>query len=794
MRSWSFCQGGVAMLAVLIVTTARAAEWPTDLNPVTFKPAPTHAPVVLVEKGQAKAKICLSEQAKSDRALTQAVGELVDAIEKSTGAKLAVVVGKVEPPAIVIGACAEAAAAGLVGAQMPIEGFAIKTAPNLVFIVGHDEGNLGGTPDTTSPGTAWGVYEFLERFVGVRWYWPTDRGGRSLVKADTLTVAPIHLEDAPAFRKREIWPGCGNPGNGTGQMLGPLHTALRSHNSWPILLRVHQPNWSKVKDYAEQRPTVFQQRTDGTRDVQMICYSNPRTLDTYLENIAAYYAGDKKAAIGISGNAITVSPNDMAVACYCADCRKLWDDAGGNYGTASKVIADFTQRLAAKVKERWPDKTVIVLPYMNYTEAPAGYQFAGNVEVQLCGMPGLAQYKEPSIRDAEQANLDRWLAISGRPVQNWHYSCWPEDKTKAPYQYAHVVRDYYRANRQKLVGTFINGVGDHWPRQHVTLYAWLKVLWNPDFNVDAAIDEYCRRMYGPATASVRELVQLELDGWEKSRWPGGRLSPKALYEVSYPKATVARMETLLKEARAKVADQPELLARVDYFATPFPAFFEEYRMIVEGVGARVLLVQKVAENPVVDGKLDDAAWAKATPVKLAKGTGKGEVEPLFATEAKAVFTLDGITLGVRCAEPAPDQLVRAIKSRDDSLAWWDDNLELFIDVTGKKEGDYYQFIVNPNGAIADFHEHDATWNVAGEKVGVALGDGFWSLEVYLPYAAFAGLVRPGTGVEWYGQLTRHRLGDYKTNKERPREYTRLNHKFGGPSNNLADFTAFRFVE
>ena len=38
------------------------------------------------------------------------------------------------------------------GAQMPIEGFAIKTASNRVLIVGN--GN----------GVRWGLYEFLERF------------------------------------------------------------------------------------------------------------------------------------------------------------------------------------------------------------------------------------------------------------------------------------------------------------------------------------------------------------------------------------------------------------------------------------------------------------------------------------------------------------------------------------------------------------------------------------------------------------------------------------------------------
>ena len=103
-------------------------------------------------------------------------------------------------------------------------------------------------------------------------------------------------------------------------------------------------------------------------------------------------------------------------------------------------------------------------------------------------------------------------------------------------------------NRGKTVGTFINGTTDHWPRQHLSLYCWLKVLWNPDFDVDTAIDEYCRRMYGPAADSMRQLVALQIDGWEKSRLPGGRLSAKGIHEYCFPRKQVLRMEALLAEA------------------------------------------------------------------------------------------------------------------------------------------------------------------------------------------------------------------------------------------------------
>ncbi|MBM4034328.1 MAG: DUF4838 domain-containing protein [Planctomycetes bacterium] len=778
----------LAALFVLSVCPAIA----DDLNPVKSKKAPRHPAVAIAEKGQAKATICVMG-GKGDAVLAQAVKELQECIELAAGAKLPIVQDKVQPPAIVIGNCAEAAAEGLDGAKMPVEGFAIKSAPDRIFIVGHD-GPVGKGTHAASHGTAWGVFEFLERFVGVRWYWPTERGGRSIVKVKSLVVKPVWLEDAPVFRKREIWPPCGEPWHGRGQPLGPLHNRLRAGNSWPISLVVHSPNWAGVKEYAEGRPECFQLGSDGSRNFQMLCYGNPRTLATYLENIALHFDKGRKAHMGIVGDAITVSPNDAGIACYCPDCRKLWDDKGGQYGTASRILAAFVDKLAREVKTRWPDKTVIYLPYLNYTLAPDGFKFPGNVEVQLCGMPGIAQYKERSVLASEQANVDKWVAITGRKIQNWHYSCWPEDKTKAPYHYPHVLKAYYRANRDKLIGSFINGDGDHFPRQHISLYCWMKLLWNPDFDVDAAMEDFCDRMFGRAASSIRRLLDLQVDGWEKSRWPDGLLSPKAIYEASYPRRTVERMKDLLARARKQAEGGEEAAKRVEYYATPFPDFFEEFAAVVEGKGARPLIVQKVGENPTIDGKLDDAAWKRAPEASLFKHVDKKEVEPKHPTKLRAVWTMDGVTFGFWMAEPSPQSLVQTVKSRDESMAWWNDSVEVFLDVTGKNQGHWYQWIINPHGIIHDGKGQDTSWNPEGVKTKAFIGSDFWSLEVFIPYALFPEALKPGTNVAWYGQFTRHRMSDHGKSPGSLHENQKLNCRFGGFNSNLADFAPVKFVE
>jgi hypothetical protein len=124
--------GRLGFLSVLgLVSVALAADsaeptWPADLNPVKFRQKPTNAPVALVEGGKTAASIAAMGNAAGTPAL-----ELQKYILAATGVKLPIT-NKITPPAIVLGDCPEAAAQALVGKEMPPEGFAIKTADNLV--------------------------------------------------------------------------------------------------------------------------------------------------------------------------------------------------------------------------------------------------------------------------------------------------------------------------------------------------------------------------------------------------------------------------------------------------------------------------------------------------------------------------------------------------------------------------------------------------------------------------------------------------------------------------------------
>jgi hypothetical protein len=788
----------VCMTLGLIVSfncrVATAAPWDAaDLNPVTVKEASKHAPVTIVKAGKPVASIVVMGSAAG-------ASDLQSFIKQATGAELPIVKEFVAP-AIVLGDCPQAAAIGLESSKLPVEGFAIRSTADAVHIVGKRSGRADGQ--------LWGAIEFLERFVGVRWYFPpaVEGGpqiGQSVPKTADLTVPPVWIEDAPVFFKRELWPPTSRPYNGSGIKMGVLHRFLRAGTSWPTSLRVHQPNWPKYEELKKNRPGVYQMRKDGTRQHEVICYGHPDTLTTYLEGIQNSLDGKQPAYAPISGKAITVSPYDVELSCYCDHCRKLWDDQAGQYGGASKVMATFVDKLGREVKKRWPkeDLTIIYLPYLNYTTAPAGFKFPDNVEVQLCGMPGLAAYKEPAIREAEQANIDRWIKTTGRRIQNWHYCCWPAHKTKAAYQYPHAIKQFYQENRDKTVGTFINGTHNHWPRQHISLYCWLKVLWDPDFNVDAAVDEFAVRMFGSAAGTMRKLIDLQMHGWEKSTWPGGRFSPKGIYEVSFPRETVARIQTLFAQARKEAQGDALVTARLDYYEPALKEFFGESDLMA-GLGFKPLVAQKVGEMPHLDGKLTDTQWQRAPENEFVQATGASKGKPArYPTSVRAVWTFDGIMFGFQLQEPTPQLLEISNGGHDNGNMWWDDNVEMFLDVTGKNEGEFYQFIVNPEINFWDSKLKDTTWECKGFKAASFRGKDFWSLEVFVPYSAFPEGKKPGSGTDtvWTGNFTRHRVADKGQKSTKPqqegsvREYQRMNTTGASTSDNLADFAEIRFIE
>ena len=129
------------------------------------------------------------------------LGEALPVVVQRTGGKTAIVLGGVQ---------------GRGGLATPLDrdGYVIEAAENVVRIFGNDDDVTDVDATAALPdeaiwqpcfrrGTLFGVYAFLERFVGVRMYFPGELG-TCVPRAERIAVPERRVEEAPAFSVRRF--------------------------------------------------------------------------------------------------------------------------------------------------------------------------------------------------------------------------------------------------------------------------------------------------------------------------------------------------------------------------------------------------------------------------------------------------------------------------------------------------------------------------------------------------------------------------------------------------------------
>jgi len=160
-----------------------------------------------------------------------------------------------------------------------------------------------------------------------------------------------------------------------------------------------------------------------------------------------------------------------------------------------------------------------------------------------------------------------------------------------------------------------------------------------------------------------------------------------------------------------------------------------------------LIIKKTAKAPVIDGKLDDAAWATANGTGALKDSLNGDkvIEP--AGEAKVLWDDQFLYVGFT----AQDTHVWSDLKEHDAKLWTQDVFEVFLDADGDG-ATYVELQVNPNNATFDSYlpvrrGNQDDWNAEGMKTAVFVDgdvakkdgdDKAWSAEMAIPWAAVRG--------------------------------------------------------
>ena len=177
---------------------------------------------------------------------------------------------------------------------------------------------------------------------------------------------------------------------------------------------------------------------------------------------------------------------------------------------------------------------------------------------------------------------------------------------------------------------------------------------------------------------------------------------------------------------------------------------------MQGITPKTYVCQHTAAPLVIDGKLDEAAWAAAPWTDdFVDIQGAGQSAPRFRTRAKLLWDDDYLYLGAELEEPH----VWATLTNHDSVIFLDPDFEVFLDPLGETQP-YYEFEMNAlnttwdlrlNKPYQDQGQAHNEWEIVGAKTAVQVHgtlnnptdtDQGWTVEIAFPWKAFAEPERP----------------------------------------------------
>jgi transglutaminase-like putative cysteine protease len=193
---------------------------------------------------------------------------------------------------------------------------------------------------------------------------------------------------------------------------------------------------------------------------------------------------------------------------------------------------------------------------------------------------------------------------------------------------------------------------------------------------------------------------------------------------------------------------------------------DEWRDKMEPIVPRNYLCRHTATPIVVDGKLDDPAWADAPwTTDFVDIQDAARPKPRFRTRAKMLWDDDYLYIAAELEEPH----VWATLTQHDSVIFRDPDFEVFIDPKGDTHN-YYEFEMNAlntswdlmlDKPYMDRGRANNAWDIPGLKTAVHIDgtlndpadtDRGWSLEIAFPWKVLSEHARhpgpPAEGEQW----------------------------------------------
>lgn len=538
--------------------------------------------------------------------------------------------GRPVPYLVAVGDTKLSASQGLSGRDLPPEGYRIKTVGNVLLLVGSD-----ARADNNMPleGTRHAAAALLERHLGCRWLWPGELG-EIVPRRTTVEIEAVDEEDAPAIRKRMLrnygyghvekiaMPADPNrPGSRPTHQLQLRHDrteagmkqlglASEDYVGWCGQASVWWSQQRLGSSYAvsaghafggwwnrfgAEHPEWFALQRNGSRtpgrlpaEREKLCFSNPQLVRQVIEEKIA----ELKRNPG--GDSVSVSPNDGGghnSVCLCEACRRL-DPVNGSpmpldtyldgkkltvpYVALSDRTFTFYNQVAEGLAQVYPDKLLGTYAYATYRDVPLGVRPHPNL---LVGFVGMGYWDDEQL-EGDRQRWEQWAAVAKnlflRP------NAFHQGHGMPGVFVTKLDRDIKRCYQAGMIAADFDSVLHHWATQGLNYYVLAKLLWDPSQDVEAIVQDYCQKGFGPAGHVIRRYFR-ELEevtdrcaggSLDKSHTagelrdeeePAGRHSETyRRLAQTYTPAVIGQLRRTLAEARSAAGDDERVKRRIDF--------------------------------------------------------------------------------------------------------------------------------------------------------------------------------------------------------------------------------------
>ncbi|MBQ2915423.1 MAG: DUF4838 domain-containing protein [Clostridia bacterium] len=399
------------------------------------------------------------------------------------------------------------------------DGLVIKSNGKKLFLVGGEQ-----------RGTLYAVYEFLEAYLGCRFYTNTIE---KIPELKTISIEQI-AEDKqiPKIQFRDLgwgdyswhenivvkrklntsfWCTAVSEEKGLTYRMG-----LAGHTSEylmpPTEFFAEHPEYYAMNAKGE--------RVGGTSETaagnnSQLCMSNPDVIRIITERVRQCIKDNPHAQV------FQIGQNDNQNYCHCDECMKIYEEEGG---ALSGTLIRLVNAVANDIAEDYPDVYIMTYAYQ-YTRSAPVTPPADNVLIFLCSIESC--YSHPIYKDCVASKNATYADGSNNTFAEdligWGKICnniWIYDYTTNYGNWAmtfpnfHVLRD----NIQFYVDNGTSGVipqGNHRSTSvefsELRCYLISKLLWNPYMSEEeffAHMDDFLTGVYGEGGKFIREYIEL----------------------------------------------------------------------------------------------------------------------------------------------------------------------------------------------------------------------------------------------------------------------------------------------